>query len=83
MNNRLKMHNCYSNSWCHREQKGSNIDETMDSVTYFRIFIPFVRRFMKDNFGLEGLKLGNKVFYTLLVNLYYPAYQCKRKVSRM
>ena len=69
MNKRFKMDNCYSNRWCQREQKGSNIDETMYSVTHFRIFIPYVRRFMKDSFGLEELELGNKVFYTVLVNL--------------
>ena len=68
LNNRYKMDECYSKSWCHREQRSSNYRRKNVPCDTFLNVYPFVHRFRKDNFGYEELRLGNKVLYTLLVD---------------
>ena len=68
LNNRYKMDECYSNSWCHREQRASKYRQKNVPCDTFLNVYPFVHRLRKDSFGYEELRLGNKVLYTLLVD---------------
>ena len=68
LNNRYEMDKCYSNKWSHRHEKYSRYrNKSVPCVTFSNIY-PFVHRFMKNNLTYEELRLGNEVFYTLLVN---------------
>ena len=68
LNNRYKMDKCYSNFWSHIEEKGSKYRKKIVPCDTFSNIYPFVHRFRKNNITYEELRLGNEVFYTLLVN---------------